>query len=521
MLSYGRHRVSSWLIIASWACAPADQTAASWVPWAETVTSIETWVGLGGSQPAPGVDSSSTMTSRTQTAAVTLSQTVLAIQKSLGLPPTASNESVVHYAASTIDLAVATRVPANVGELITADASLVRFTVNGATWTAMSAAEPMFSRASAVSEGILEGSVIKNPGPAWLDVVWDIQRLELAATSNGAMAFVSERIEVFSLTPAGKQSIAEAGLVSWLTNGNAILRLFNGTDSYTGQAMVGDRLELSPARTAVTLPLPPQIDALAIRVLSTHTEISVAAAPRATIPVLAGAGNLYGPAQATPMMHWNAAAGTLDFDPIPVIWHQGALTLAPQDPLKDGEMEISGLHYVGSSDGRRYFTGGVVTLRDRFGIALLTVSLPMLVFEDSLFSHQGFTGFAPLLQVLATDLNRSAWVDEFLDLMTLDASYIPELFIGLNGLSLTDARWDSSFSVPIKALVSFAGAAAELDLPVPATVSLCGIGALLIAVRRRRRAAAPLRGCGGRPTQVGRQSRNDTGLSLTADCNTH
>ena len=132
---------------------------------------------------------------------------------------------------------------------------------------------------------------------------------------------------------------------------------------------------------------------------------------------------------------------------------------------------------------------------------MFSASLPALVLENSLFQRHGFNLFAPILNVLGVKTNSSPWIDGFMNLLTLDAPYLPEIFLGVDDLALTDHSWQTGFSAPVNGMLSFAGLIhPPLDLeefrrPVslPGTFALIALGLILMScfsVRPKRRQIA-------------------------------
>ena len=497
MLRHRRRSGATRLVVAVALWLVSGTPAASWILGAQTVSVFDTWVSLAGSPATLAANPDAYAGGATQSGAVSLATTVRATQKALGLPLTVSNGVSFYWADASVDLSVTAADQVVSGGALAPGEPLVIFHGSHATAALTTASEPLFARAATISQGVLDGVILKAPGPVGVEVAWDLELLGLTAIPTAALAYVSDRVELFHVTATGTERIGEAGFRVWLEDGEATLQVMDGAGSFSLTAPLGEQLELpTGGLMTVSLPLPAGVESLALRVVNTHAEVSVAAAPRATVPVLTGAGYLSqsvsAPDREAPLMYWDPEMGSLGFDPIPILWSEGVLTPGADDPLFSGQIEITGLHWVGSTDGRFYFAGGTLTLRDRFGTPLLSVSLPSLVFEDSLFAFQGLNGFAPILQMLEVQTHSSDWLNGFIDLMGLTAPYLPEIFLGFDHLALGDDLWTHPFDVPVYGLLSFVGAAPPLDLdgasqavPLPGTVSLLAVGLALMMIRCR------------------------------------
>ena len=426
--------------------------------------------------------------------AVTLATTVSATQEKLGLPVTSSNGISLYWADANAQQAVTAAPEVGIGGTLEPGQPIVVFNSSHATAAATIAAEPWFARAGSISQGVLDGLILESPVPAQLEVAWNLDRFGLTSIPTGARTYISDKVELLQVTSTGAELIGEVGFVVWLEDGKATLQFVDNYGSSSFEAQVGEQLALSPGQfSAASLPLPEDVDPLALRVVNTHTEMSVVAAPRATIPVLAGAGYLAAtaphPDREPPRIYWDPATGTLDIDPIPIIWSEGVLSPNSDDPLFGGQIEITGLRWIGGTDQRFYFAGGTLTIRDRFGRPLATASLPALVFEDSLFAYQGFNGFAPILQTLEVQVGGSDWLEGFIDLMALTTPYLPELFLGFDDLPLGDDFWSRPFTAPVTGILSFSGAAPGLNVAVvvlPGTATLVALGIAIVLFSWRR-----------------------------------
>jgi len=474
----------------SWVNSPANT---SWIPGAQTLSAVETSVSFSGSPLTLVANADAYADAIAESWAVTLATTVRATQETLGLPLTSSNGLSLYWGNANTVQAVTAAPEIGFGGTLEPGQPLVVFDSSHRSAAATIAAEPWFARAGNISQGVLDGVILGSPGAAQMDVVWNVDQFDLTSIPAGARTYISDKVQLLEVTATGTEMIGEVGFVVWLEDGKATLQFLDNFGSSRFEAQVGEQLLLTPGQlAAASLPLPQRVDPLALRVVNTHTEMSVVAAPRATIPVLAGAGYLpltgLPPPQETPRIYWDPETGSLDFDPIPIVWSEGVLTPASDDPLFGGQLEITGLRWVGGTDRRFYFAGGTLTVTDRFGRPVATASLPALVFEDSLFGYQGLNGFAPILQTLEFQTGGSDWLEGFIDLMTLTAPYLPELFLGFDNLLLEDDLWSRPFNAPVTGFLSFSGAAPGLNLsvaPLPATAAMVALGLAILLLGRR------------------------------------
>lgn len=485
----------SWMVIVGVLSSWMGNATAGEIPSARTVSNLMTLVTISGGQPTLIANPAAYASVAASSVAISMSTSVRAIQDALGLPVLATNGISLYSAGSSVDLSAIVARQVVVGGAIAPDEPLVVFRGSSETLAAASFAELLFARAGTVSQGVLDGAILESSGGgSSLNLSWYLDDLILDVEPLGGLALVSQRVQFFQVSATGlEQRLGEVSLLAWLEDGVASLRVFDGSDSSVFQGWIGDSLVFTPGILLQTsIALPESEHPIALRIVDTRAEVSIAAAPRASLPVLSGVGSRPAPEGGdAPRMYWDPATGILRFDPLPINWSGGVLTDQADDALlAGGKIDIGDLRYFGESDGRRYFIGGTLTLTDRQGTPLLSASLPALVLEDSLFQFQGFNLFAPILNVLGVNTASSEWLDGFVDLLTMESPYLPELFLGVDDLALTGNPWKSSFDAPVNGMLSFAGIAAPLDLgnwheaiPLPATIALIAFGFVLMMRR--------------------------------------
>lgn len=465
----------------------------SFIPSAQTASDITTIVTVSGGRPIFIANPDAYVGTAASSVAVSMSTTVHAIQEALGFPVLATNGISLYNAGASVDLFATVANQVVIGGAIAMDEPIVSFHGSSETWAVAGFSEPLFARAAALSQGVLDGAILGGLGTdSSLNLSWNLKRLALEVEPSAGLALLSQRIQFFQVSANElKKSLGEVGLLIWLEDGKASLRIFDGSNSSVLQGQVGKNLTLdldAPIQTSIALP--ETKDPIALRIVDTRTEISMAAAPRASIPILTGIGSSFAfERDDTPRMQWNPDTGILSFSPLPINWRGGVLSGKDDDELfLGGKINIGDFHYIGESDGRRYFAGGTVTLTDNQGRVMFSASLPALVLENSLFQLHGFNFFAPILNILEVKPNSSRWLDGFMDLLALDAPYLPEIFLGVDDLALTDQSWQTGFSSPVKGMLSFAGLThPPLDLeafrrPVslPETFALIVLGLILM-----------------------------------------
>ncbi|MCK7580415.1 MAG: hypothetical protein MZV65_35400 [Chromatiales bacterium] len=472
-------------------CATAD--VISVIPSAQTTSSIITIVTVSGEQPTLIANPDAYAGTTTSSVAVSMSTTVRAIQETLGLPVLATNGISLYGAGASVGLFTTVADQVVFGGAIAMNEPIVAFHGSSETWAVAGFTEPLFARAAALSQGILDGAILGGLGSgSSLDLSWNLERLALEVEPAGGLALLSQRVQFFQVSKEElEKSLGEVSLLIWLEDGKASLRVFDGSNLIVFQGQVGNQLTLGlDTLIKASIALPTTEDSIALRIVDTRTEVSMAAAPRASIPVLTGVGSSFAfERNDTPRMRWNPDTGILSFDSLPINWRGGVISDKEDDALfLGGKIEIGDFHYIGESGGRRYFTGSKITLTDSQGRPMFSASLPALVLENSLFQVHGFNFFAPILNVLDVKTSNSRWIDGFMDLLTLDAPYLPEIFLGVDDLALKDQSWQTEFSAPINGLLSFAGLIhPPLDLEgfrrpisLPETFALIVLGLILM-----------------------------------------
>jgi hypothetical protein len=486
------------ILVAGFLCGLLGNTIAGVipvVPSAQTASNIRTIVTISGGQQPTFIENPYAYASvDTRSVAVSMSTTVRAIQEALGLPVLATNGIGLYGAGARVDLSMTVADQVVAGGAIAMDEPVVVFHGRSETWAVAGFAEPLFARAGALSQGVLDGVILEGlDSDSSLNLSWNLEGLTLRVESAGGLALLSQRVQFFQVsTDEPEKSLGEVSLLIWLEDGKAGLQVFDGRDSSVLQRQAGNQLSFELGTLIPTsIALPKTENPITLRIVDTRTEVSIAAAPRASIPVLTGVGSSFASERDdTPRMHWNPDTGVLSFDPLPINWSGGVLPGKADDALlSGGKIEIGDFRYIGESDGRRYFAGGTITLTDSQGRSMFSASLPALVLEDSLFQFQGFNLFAPILNILDVKTNSSQWIDGFMDLLALDAPYLPELFLGVDDLALTDQSWLEGFSAPVNGMLSFAGLTHpplgleewhRRAVPLPGTLVLIALGLVLI-----------------------------------------
>jgi hypothetical protein len=156
------------------------------------------------------------------------------------------------------------------------------------------------------------------------------------------------------------------------------------------------------------------------------------------------------------------------------------------DPLNGGYLKIDPLQRMTDASGQSYFSGDTVSLLDKSRDVLFTASLPGVVFDDALFTKQGFNLFAPILNILDANSSTSPWLQDYLSNITIDSLLLPELFIGFNLLNVNGELWQQNFDTPVTSLLSFSGVPLKTSATVaePSKVILLILSLLIIVSGR-------------------------------------
>jgi hypothetical protein len=359
---------------------------------------------------------------------------------------------------------------------------------------------PMGARASAGSSaGFSDVTVRAMPGDT-LTLDWSFDELRLESAPLASLATMQHMVSI-TLDPlaedggisrtysAGFKAIARDGEIHWTAfdfpGSTAIsdwLATVLGTD--TGLPTVsfdGPTTTLSLASDSLT-PSPGPRD-LAIELDVTHLEYSIEA-PLAPVKPVA---ELAGSEETGAMTHWDADRQRLSFDRLPLNLLLDARGSASEDadttdPASNAYIEIDPLVYTGDFDGEGHFIGtGKVRLISQDGETLFEAALSGLAYDERLYALEGFNLFGPLLDPAPLTGSESKWLLAFYARMNGQTFYLPELFIDI-GLATEGespgSRWDSDFSAPASASLSFAGPEV-VSLPGSATLILIGLLSLV------------------------------------------
>lgn len=371
------------------------------------------------------------------------------------------------------------------------------------------AREALFARSAAVGIAGIEGVrvAVSSDKGANLMLSWDVASLGLQATSNAAFSLIRQTVTVFQAPSQTREG------------SNAVATLYNPVSATQGFLLINDNgrtlslgADLSsrnPVPLTILVPLasPAGDEAGAPRELElgikvTQFEYSAEAPPVATRRVAEQVGGTSAGAR----MRWDAAHGTLSFDALPVsILSDGPAEIVADrfsgDPLANASFEIDPLTFVGESGRTRYFSGNQIRLVGADGTVLFAASLPTVAFDDSPAEIGSFDLFAPILNILHEDLERSPWLRIFDARKTLDSPFLPEFFIGFDLPSSSDGSpseadfdpWASDFQAEPKAVLSFAGPVPDASKPAPVpapgtlTVLCAGLAVLAVSLRLKRR----------------------------------
>ncbi len=435
-------------------------------------------------------DAAAVLATKAVTKAV--STTTRALQESLNLQERAANAVSLHEGFAIANTAVELSAPKH-PKWSRDSGPLAVFELAHETWAKADTLEPLFSRSFAASQAdvfaVFPRTATRTAATS-LDLAWDVEDLSLRSRPTNSFAYLRDTVEVVQFNAEQTQTDT-VGFITYLENGVETRRVFD----LPGATTLNEWLDESIARrrnetikfrhdaspVTVSVPLLQGTDTtenqrdLTLRITNTHTEISYEAPPRAAPQVAQLAGHAGGENNS---LHWDRQTKTLSLDPLPLnVLDFGGDDANPHadgsDPLWGGILEMDDLLYVADSDGRRYFSGNELRLKDAEDNVLLRAVTPTFVFEDSLFPYQGFNLFAPILNMLEPDAESSPWLESFLDQVIPDSLYLPELFIGFDHVLLGDGLWKGDFDIAASAFLSFAGIPETLPAPVgvPATLS--------------------------------------------------
>jgi hypothetical protein len=371
---------------------------------------------------------------------------------------------------------------------------------------------PMGARASAGSSASFSDLTVTAMPGATLTLDWDFYDLQLESTPLASMSAIKHMVSVTvdpfaesGSTPrifsAGFSAVARDGQTQWtafdLPGSTAIsdwLAVVLGNDN---------KLPTIPLEgPTLTLPLDagsssnsPGPRDLTIALDVTHLEYSIEA-PLAPVRPVA---ELAGSEETGAMTHWHADRQLLSFDRLPLNLLLDARGAPMQDadntdPVSNAYLEIDPLVYTGDFDGEGHFVGtGKVRLISQDGETLFEAALSGLAYDERLYALEGFNLFGPLLDPAPLTGSESKWLLAFYERMNGQTFYLPELFVDIGlpteGVS-PGIRWDSDFSAPASASLSFAGPEV-VGLPGSATLLLIGLLSLAKTRSTCRKASRP------------------------------
>ena len=325
--------------------------------------------------------------------------------------------------------------------------------------------EPLFSRAIAVIQSYV-ASLIAPLVNTPMNVNWTFNTLNLYAGSTSAFTYMANIIDIIQQSATELKSIS-IGFFSFLENGKQstgfigdstlVTALKNWFDNNVIQ--VGDQVSLKPQAQDfnIKIPLIVSEDPLLLTINNTHTELSYEAPPIAINQIGEKAGHIPSLGENN-ALHWDVATGTLSFDRLAINTLTNALNKEyPDDPLRGGFLEIDPLQLISSDTGHQYFSGKELRLIDNQGAVIYRASLPSLVFDDTLVAKQGFTIFAPILNVLEANPNASIWLQNYLAKNNPSSIFLSELFIGFAIKPSVGDIWQKNFDTSVTSVLSFSG----------------------------------------------------------------
>ncbi len=514
LAEYGKQyfRDKGWLSIVGigWLGIAMNSAVAqtSFVPAAETASILTMTIGLSETAGIEFIGNPYALAQAgSTTSTVTFATTVHSLQDGLGFTSIAVPGVSAHAATAGAGIAVGMAPGAWLGGALDESGMLAQFAISQATYAAAWATEPLFGRATAMTEGMALGIQLRadpdrGSDDLFLHLDWDFDTLRWQGTPASSLAYMRDTLTTVQISATGAVRYDEVGFLGYLENGLPTVRVFDvpGSDAIrdwfaTQFNAAAGRLLLQPDAEPLRVAVP-LLDAfdrefapLGLILFSRHTEQSYEAPPRAVIQVEESAGYRASGAPGDPQVHWDPSSGLLAFDPIPLDmlrggrdWTFDADELA--DSLLGGFLEIDPLAQLGTLEGRRYFSGSDLRLFDGNHHVVLTARMPTVVLDGSLHPVQGFNGFAPILMTEPGAQSDSRWLAAFLSRISMDSFYLPELFLGFD-TGVLEAI-DTPVSTPVSALLSFAGPVPVPPLAEAATLWLLGGGLALLLLWRRR-----------------------------------
>ena len=402
-----------------------------------------------------------------------------------------TNPGILNYPAIHASLASASvQAPVNETAIATFDSSYI-------TLAKSFTSEPLFSRAAASSQSTAYALVAPSSA-SYLNLDWTFKTFGLQATPTSTFAYISDTIQVIQTFASGVQETV-AGFFTYLENGKSTTGFWGDASTVeiiknwfeSNMNQIGNEITLNEASSplALAIALAPQQEPFFLTVINTHNELSYEAPAVATNQTGDQIGHLSAldNNNISNQMHWDAGAGILSFDLLPINLLANNLGQSfINDPLNGGYLKIDPLQRMTDASGQSYFSGDTVSLLDKSRDVLFTASLPGVVFDDALFTKQGFNLFAPILNILDANSSTSPWLQDYLSNITIDSLLLPELFIGFNLLNVNGELWQQNFDTPVTSLLSFSGVPLKTSATVaePSKVILLILSLLIIVSGR-------------------------------------
>jgi hypothetical protein len=380
-----------------------------------------------------------------------------------------------------------------------APAEIGRIALQHGTVASAGPGEGLFARVRVTGTASLAGLVVEPIAPdlpALVHLDWRVSGLGIGSRAATSLARLSQVVTLTGQPLAGGPGgRLDAGFLLVGERGGIAGGVLDGAGGGVGNWLQGV-LSLGPATVpGLSLAFPvdptgPSVITLSLEHLEESAQAPPAAAPRTGPQAgFSGDGALPGE-RGGPRAHWDAASGTLRLDPLPIdsLSPGGQAGIAPTyaaDPLAGGSLLIDPLSLVWGVDGRRYFTGGGVTLLGAAGEPLFWASLPGMVWDEALADSQGYRLFAPLLNTAYLDAGASPWLQDFRLRGDFGSGLLSELFLAIDLPRAPGADpWALDFSVPAAGVLSLAGR--PIPMPGPSTLLVLALGGgLLVTVLSR------------------------------------
>jgi len=404
------------------------------------------------------------------------------------------------------------------GAALNTPTTVARFRTEGSAYAQAANYQPLFSRAQADAHGDISNlrlQALNQSANPTLNLNWDVGSLGAGTQPAASFAFSRHRITAIQTqgTNGGSgqpdfRNVTSLGFEVLSQNGHPAAISYDAPGSNTVRRWLagslqqnGGQLGLGGTPSGFTTKVPLQVarglpdgvaQATNLKIKVSQTDYAAETPPTAVCRVGEQAGSHGGEGG----VRWDPETGTLRFSSMPIdTLSDGTLEKIAgkyrKDALAGGKLQIDPLTYLGTLNGKPYFSGDKVRLLSGNGKTVFRASLPSVVLDRSLASKQGYDMYAPLLNINQIDPQSSVWLKHFKKRNQPDSRYLPELFLGLNTPdSGGNGLWKQGFRTTSEATLSFA-----CKVPDPGTLwsLLAGTGALLLVGGRRRRAAGTAR----------------------------